>query len=65
MERVQIRSRTSKRKPSPRLFDALIDGDRISLEVKNGPNTEVIPLTDVYAQIAEAKATTASFTTEP
>ena len=58
MQRVVIRNLRSDRKVKPRVFDALVDGDEISFEIKNGKNNEVILLSDVMEQIEKAKETT-------
>ncbi|MDY2990629.1 MAG: hypothetical protein SOR91_04050 [Hornefia butyriciproducens] len=58
MQRVVIRNLRSDRKVKPRVFDALVEDNVISFEIKNGKNNEVIPLTDVLEQIEKAKETT-------
>ena len=58
MQRVVIRNLRSDRKVKPRVFDALVEDNKISFEVKNGKNNEVIPLSDVLEQIEKAKETT-------
>lgn len=66
MQRIQIRNNNSKKPVKPRVFDALIDGQTVLLEVKNGKASEVINLEDVMSQIdsARTKPNNAS-TTEP
>ena len=39
----------------PRVFDAIIDGDEVYLEVKNAKQREIIRLTDVLRQVEAAK----------
>ena len=58
MQRVVIRNLRSDRKVKPRVFDALVEDNKISFEIKNGKNNEVIPLSDVLEQIEKAKETT-------
>lgn len=58
MQRVVIRNLRSDRKVKPRVFDALVEDNEISFEIKNGKNNEVIPLSDVLEQIEKAKETT-------
>ena len=57
-QRVVIRNLRSDRKVKPRVFDALVEDNEISFEIKNGKNNEVIPLSDVLEQIEKAKETT-------
>lgn len=66
MQRIQIRNRSSKKPVKPRVFDALIDGNTVFLEVKNGKASEIISLDDVLSQIDLAKEKKNSeVTTEP
>ena len=58
MQRVVIRNLRSDIKVKPRVFDALVEDNKISFEIKNGKNNEVIPLSDVLEQIEKAKETT-------
>lgn len=58
MQRVVIRNLRSDKKVKPRVFDALVEDNEISFEIKNGKNNEVIPLSDVLEQIEKAKETT-------
>ena len=51
--RQPIRNTSSANKP--RVFDALIDGDEVYLEVKNAKQREIIRLTDVLRQVEAAK----------
>lgn len=55
MQRVQIRNSRSEKPIKPRVFDALIDGNSVLLEVKNGKTSEQIDLEDVISQIHSAK----------
>ncbi len=49
--RQPIRNTASPKETKPRVFDALIDGDDVYLEVKNAKERELIRLRDVLAQI--------------
>ena len=51
--RQPIRNTASASKP--RVFDAIIDGDEVYLEVKNAKQREIIRLTDVLRQVEAAK----------
>ena len=51
--RQPIRNTSSATKA--RVFDALIDGDEVYLEVKNAKQREIIRLTDVLRQVEAAK----------
>lgn len=53
--RQPIRNTASTKETKPRVFDALIDGDEVYIEVKQAKDREVIRLCDVLAQIEEAK----------
>ena len=53
--RQPIRNTDSIREAKPRVFDALIDGDEVYLEVKNAKQREIIRLTDVLRQVEAAK----------
>jgi hypothetical protein len=53
--RKPIRNNDSPKEIKPRVFDALIDGDEVYLEIKIAKQREVIRLADVLYQIAEAK----------
>lgn len=55
--RQPIRNTASASKP--RVFDAIIDGDEVFLEVKNAKQREIIRLTDVLRQVEAAKRSTA------
>jgi len=55
--RQPIRNTASASKP--RVFDAIIDGDEVYLEVKNAKQREIIRLTDVLRQVEAAKRSTA------
>lgn len=57
MKRVQIRNQQSPKPVKPRVFDALIDGNKAYLEVKDKKSCEVVALDDVLQQIAQAKKT--------
>lgn len=69
MQRIVIRNTKSKKSVKPRVFDALVDGDEVYLEVKNKKDSEIISLSDVLTQIAEATPSQATIsesqTTEP
>ena len=56
--RQPIRNTASASKP--RVFDAIIDGDEVYLESKQGKERELIRLCDVLAQIEAAKRKAAS-----
>ena len=57
MERVPIRNRRSAKKIKPRVFDALISGKEVLLEIKDSrKGNETIALDDALEQIEEAKA---------
>lgn len=51
--RQPIRNTASPKETKPRVFDALIDGDDVYLEVKNAKERELIRLRDVLAQIED------------
>lgn len=52
-----IRNLSSNKSVPPRVFDVVIDGDRIDLEVKMNKNkVEKIPWDDVIYQVEVAKA---------
>jgi len=55
MIRQPIRNTASSKPVKPRVFDALIDGDEIFIEVKQAKDRELIRLCDVLAQIEAAK----------
>lgn len=55
MIRVQIRNRKSPKAVKPRVFDALIEGDTVYLEVKDKKSCEVVDLDDVLLQITQAQ----------
>ena len=54
MKRVKIRNNHSTNPNKPRVFDALIDGNTVYLEVKDKKAFELIPLDDVLQQIHDA-----------
>lgn len=54
MKRVKIRNNHSANPNKPRVFDALIDGNTVYLEVKDKKAFELIPLDDVLQQIHDA-----------
>lgn len=60
MIRQPIRNNTSKKAVKPRIFDALIDGEEVYIEVKQAKDRELIKLCDVLAQIEAAKRNAAS-----
>lgn len=52
-----IRNLHSDRPTPPRVFDVIVDKDRVDLEIKTGRNTyEKIPWQDVVYQVEAAKA---------
>ena len=53
--RQPIRNTQSPKETKPRVFDALIDGDEVYLEIKNAKQHEVIRLCDVLSQVENAK----------
>lgn len=53
--RQPIRNIASPKETKPRVFDALIDGDDVYLEVKNAKEREIIRLCDVLSQVEDAK----------
>jgi len=53
--RQPIRNTSSPKATKPRVFDALIEGDEIFLEVKNAKQHEIIRLCDVLSQVDDAK----------
>ena len=55
MIRQPIRNTASSKPVKPRIFDALIDGDEVYIEVKQAKEREVIRLCDVLTQIEQAK----------
>lgn len=66
MKRIEIRNHNSDRPTKPRVFDALLVGGTVFLEVKNGRVSERIDLKDVMLQIDLAKRKSNSTgTTEP
>jgi hypothetical protein len=60
MIRQPIRNNSSTKPVKPRVFDAIIDGDEVYLESKQGKERELIRLCDVLAQIEAAKRKAAS-----
>lgn len=60
MIRQPIRNNTSPKAVKPRIFDALIDGEEVYIEVKQAKDRELIRLCDVLAQIEAAKRNAAS-----
>lgn len=57
--RQPIRNTASSKKIKPRVFDAIIDGDDVYLEVKNAKEREIIRLCDVLSQVENAKRSAA------
>ncbi len=52
MRRVIIRNLKSSKQNKPRLFDALIDGDKVFFEIKNARReSEMVELMDVIKQL--------------
>ena len=60
MIRQPIRNISSSKQIKPRVFDALIEGDEVYIEVKQAKGRELIRLCDVLAQIEAAKRKAAS-----
>jgi hypothetical protein len=60
MIRQPIRNNSSTKPVKPRVFDAIIDGNEVYLESKQGKERELIRLCDVLAQIEAAKRKAAS-----
>lgn len=58
--RQPIRNTASPKENKPRVFDALIEGDEVYIEVKQAKERELISLCDVLAQIEAAKRKAAS-----
>ena len=58
--RQPIRNTASPKENKPRVFDALIEGDEVYIEVKQAKERELIRLCDVLAQIEAAKRKAAS-----
>ena len=56
MRRIAIRNLKSEKTAKPRVFDAIIDGEEVFLEVKVGNRgNEVIALADVMDQISSVE----------
>ena len=51
IKRITIWNLNSKKSIKPRLFDAVIDGENIKLEVKTNNSIETIDIRDVLKQI--------------
>ena len=60
MLRQPIRNNASSKEIKPRVFDALIEGDEVYIEVKQAKDRELIKLCDVLSQIEAAKRKAAS-----
>ena len=60
MIRQPIRNISSNKQINPRVFDALIEGDEVYIEVKQAKERELIRLCDVLAHIEVAKRKAAS-----
>lgn len=60
MIRQPIRNISSNKQIKPRVFDALIEGEEVYIEVKQAKERELISLCDVLAQIEVAKRQAAS-----
>ena len=58
--RQPIRNISSNKQIKPRVFDALIEGEEVYIEVKQAKERELISLCDVLAQIEAAKRQAAS-----
>jgi hypothetical protein len=54
MKRIVIRNPNSPNRLKPRVFDAIIDGEDVFLEVKGTKANEVVPLDAVLEQIETA-----------
>ena len=60
MIRQPIRNISSNKQIKPRVFDALIEGEEVYIEVKQAKERELSSLCDVLAQIEAAKRQAAS-----
>lgn len=60
MIRQPIRNHSSSKQVKPRVFDVLIEGDEVYIEVKQAKERELIKLCDVLMQIEAAKRNAAS-----
>ena len=66
MRRIAIRNPRSQGTVKPRVFDALIDGDDVYLEVKSkNKANEIIALNDVLEQIAATCSSNTPQTRQP
>lgn len=53
-----VRNLQSKKPIPPRLFDILVDGDALSIQVKTGKNEyETVPWQDVLKQVEAVRIT--------
>ena len=56
MVKKPVRNLNSTKPVPPRLFDVLVDGDDVSIQVKTGKNEyETVPCPDVVSQVEAAK----------
>ena len=56
MVKEPVRNLRSTKPVPPRLFDVLVDGDDVSIQVKTGKNEyETVPWPDVVSQVEAAK----------
>ena len=56
MVKKPVRNIRSSKPVPPRLFDVLVDGDDVSIQVKTGKNEyETVPWPDVVSQVEAAK----------
>ena len=55
MKRISIRNNDSIQKTKPRLFDVIIEGDAVEIEVKKSRSLERISLKELLKQIDFAK----------
>lgn len=65
MIRQPIRNHSSSKQVKPRVFDVLIEGDEVYIEVKQAKERELIKLCDVLMQIEAAKRNAASNSKSP
>lgn len=56
MVKKPVRNLSSTKPVPPRLFDVLVDGDDVAIQVKTGKNEyETVPWPDVVSQVEAAK----------
>ena len=51
MQRIAIRNTTSPKKIKPRLFDVIIEGKNVKLEIKTTHSVELIDVKDIIKQV--------------